>query len=165
MRERDGHHAGRRAFHTRPWLSSFQCSVTCERGTQKRFLKCAEKYVSGKYRELASRKCLHLPQPQLELQRACARFPCPKRPAFAAAGPPRTGWFASPWSQVGMKGWRAEPLLGVASCLGPEGFCQSVGPWSQLQALPSRAREVLGFWGSGLRGHFHRVISKGYSIF
>ncbi|KAI4574359.1 hypothetical protein MJG53_020923, partial [Ovis ammon polii x Ovis aries] len=83
------------------WLVSAwsQCSVTCERGTQKRFLKCAEKYVSGKYRELASRKCLHLPQPQLELQRACTRFPCPKRPAFAAAGPPRAGWFASPWSQ------------------------------------------------------------------
>ncbi|KAB0369565.1 hypothetical protein FD755_018558, partial [Muntiacus reevesi] len=89
----------RHAFHTHPWLSSFQCSVTCERGTQKRFLKCAEKYVSGKYRELASKKCLHLPQPQLELQRACAPFPCPKRPAFAAAGPPRAGWFASPWSQ------------------------------------------------------------------
>uniref|UniRef100_A0A4W2II95 ADAM metallopeptidase with thrombospondin type 1 motif 16 n=1 Tax=Bos indicus x Bos taurus TaxID=30522 RepID=A0A4W2II95_BOBOX len=83
------------------WLVSAwsQCSVTCERGTQKRFLKCAEKYVSGKYRELASKKCLHLPQPQLELQRACAPFPCPKRPAFAAAGPPRASWFASPWSQ------------------------------------------------------------------
>ena len=118
----------RHAFHTRPWLSSFQCSVTCERGTQKRFLKCAEKYVSGKYRELASKKCLHLPQPQLELQRACAPFPCPKRPAFAAAGPPRASWFASPWSQVGMKGWRAEPLFGVASCPGLEGFCQSVAP-------------------------------------
>ncbi|XP_055410804.1 A disintegrin and metalloproteinase with thrombospondin motifs 16-like [Bubalus kerabau] len=83
------------------WLVSAwsQCSVTCERGTQKRFLKCAEKYVSGKYRELASKKCLHLPQPQLQLQRACAPFPCPRRPAFAAAGPPRAGWFASPWSQ------------------------------------------------------------------
>ncbi|KAM9680278.1 A disintegrin and metalloproteinase with thrombospondin motifs 16 [Dama dama] len=83
------------------WLVSAwsQCSVTCEKGTQKRFLKCAEKHVSGKYRELASRKCLHVPQPQLELQRACAPFPCPKRPAFAAAGPPRAGWFASPWSQ------------------------------------------------------------------
>ncbi|KAK1345269.1 hypothetical protein QTO34_013979 [Cnephaeus nilssonii] len=71
------------------WLVSAwsQCSVTCERGTQKRFLKCAEKYISGKYRELTSKKCLHLPQPDLELERACAQFPCPKHPLFAATGP------------------------------------------------------------------------------
>ncbi|KAM7148838.1 A disintegrin and metalloproteinase with thrombospondin motifs 16 isoform 1-T1 [Molossus nigricans] len=83
------------------WLVSAwsQCSATCERGTQKRFLKCAEKYISGKYRELTSKKCLHLPQPDLELERACALFPCPKHPLFAATGPPRASWFASPWSQ------------------------------------------------------------------
>lgn len=83
------------------WLVSAwsQCSVTCERGTQKRFLKCAEKYVSGKYRELASKKCSHLPKPSLELERACAPFPCPRHPPFAAAGPSRGSWFASPWSQ------------------------------------------------------------------
>nr|XP_005556624.1 PREDICTED: A disintegrin and metalloproteinase with thrombospondin motifs 16 [Macaca fascicularis] len=83
------------------WLVSAwsQCSVTCERGTQKRFLKCAEKYVSGKYRELASKKCSHLPKPSLELERACAPLPCPKHPPFAAAGPSRGSWFASPWSQ------------------------------------------------------------------
>uniref|UniRef100_A0A4X1TI66 PLAC domain-containing protein n=1 Tax=Sus scrofa TaxID=9823 RepID=A0A4X1TI66_PIG len=76
-----------------------QCSATCERGTQRRFLKCAEKYVSGKYQELASKKCLHLPQPHLELERVCALFPCPKHPLFPAAGPPRASWSASPWSQ------------------------------------------------------------------
>ncbi|XP_032135029.1 A disintegrin and metalloproteinase with thrombospondin motifs 16 isoform X2 [Sapajus apella] len=83
------------------WLVSAwsQCSVTCERGTQKRFLKCAEKYVSGKYRELASKKCSHLPKPSLELERACAPLPCPKHPLFAAVGPSRGSWFASPWSQ------------------------------------------------------------------
>ncbi|XP_010968665.3 A disintegrin and metalloproteinase with thrombospondin motifs 16 isoform X1 [Camelus bactrianus] len=83
------------------WLVSTwsQCSVTCERGTQTRFLKCVEKYVSGKYRELASKKCLHLPQPDLQLERVCAPFPCPKHPLLAAAGPPRASWFASPWSQ------------------------------------------------------------------
>ncbi|XP_043457395.1 A disintegrin and metalloproteinase with thrombospondin motifs 16 [Prionailurus bengalensis] len=83
------------------WLVSAwsQCSVTCERGTQRRFLKCAEKHVSGKYRELASKKCLHLPRPSVELERACAPFPCPGHPPHAAAGPPRASWFASPWSQ------------------------------------------------------------------
>lgn len=80
--------------------TSSQCSVTCERGTQQRVLRCAEKYVSGKYRELASKKCLHLPKPALELERACSLFPCPKHPLYAAASPPRGSWFASPWSQV-----------------------------------------------------------------
>ena len=82
--------------------------MTCERGTQKRFLKCAEKYVSGKYRELASKKCSHLPKPSLELERACAPLPCPRHPPFAAAGPSRSSWFASPWSQVGeaLRSWR-----------------------------------------------------------
>ncbi|XP_076971227.1 A disintegrin and metalloproteinase with thrombospondin motifs 16 [Tamandua tetradactyla] len=83
------------------WLVSAwsECSVTCERGLQKRFLRCAEKYVSGKYRELASKKCSHLPRPSLELDRTCALIPCPKHPLYAAVGPPRSSWFASPWSQ------------------------------------------------------------------
>ncbi|KAM5168930.1 A disintegrin and metalloproteinase with thrombospondin motifs 16 [Callospermophilus lateralis] len=83
------------------WLVSAwsKCSATCERGTQKRFLKCAEKFVSGKYRELASRKCLHVPKPDLELARPCALFACPAHPPQAAAGPPGGGWVASPWSQ------------------------------------------------------------------
>ncbi|KAH0521513.1 A disintegrin and metalloproteinase with thrombospondin motifs 16 [Microtus ochrogaster] len=83
------------------WLVSAwsQCSVTCERGTQQRVLRCAEKYVSGKYRELVSKKCLHLPKPDLELERACALFPCPKNLPYSAAGPQRGSWFASPWSQ------------------------------------------------------------------
>uniref|UniRef100_A0A673SW10 ADAM metallopeptidase with thrombospondin type 1 motif 16 n=1 Tax=Suricata suricatta TaxID=37032 RepID=A0A673SW10_SURSU len=83
------------------WLLSAwsQCSATCERGTQRRFLKCAEKHISGKYRELASKKCLHLPQPSVDLERVCAPFPCPRHPLHAVAGPPRPGWFASPWSQ------------------------------------------------------------------
>ncbi|XP_028638577.1 A disintegrin and metalloproteinase with thrombospondin motifs 16 [Grammomys surdaster] len=83
------------------WLVSAwsQCSVTCQRGTQQRILRCAEKYISGKYRELATRKCLHLPKPDLELERACGLIPCPKHSLYAAAGPPRGSWFASPWSQ------------------------------------------------------------------
>ncbi|XP_059272826.1 A disintegrin and metalloproteinase with thrombospondin motifs 16 isoform X2 [Mustela nigripes] len=83
------------------WLVSAwsQCSGTCERGTQKRFLRCAEKHVSGKYRELASKKCLHLPRPGVELERACALLPCPRHSLQAAAGPPRASWFAAPWSQ------------------------------------------------------------------
>lgn len=84
------------------WLVSAwsPCSATCQRGTQHRVLRCAEKYVSGKYRELASKKCLHLPKPDLELERACGLIPCPKHPPYAASGPPRGSWFASPWSLV-----------------------------------------------------------------
>ncbi|XP_040833253.1 A disintegrin and metalloproteinase with thrombospondin motifs 16 [Ochotona curzoniae] len=83
------------------WLVSAwsQCSVTCERGTQKRFFKCAEKYVSGKYRELAPKKCLHLLKPRLQLERTCTLLPCPRHPLYAAAGPSRSRWFTSPWSQ------------------------------------------------------------------
>ncbi|EHB09387.1 A disintegrin and metalloproteinase with thrombospondin motifs 16 [Heterocephalus glaber] len=79
------------------WLVSAwsQCSVSCGRGIQERSLTCAEKSVSGKYRDLALKKCSRLPQPGLQLERACAPFPCPLRPA---AGPPRSSWFASPWS-------------------------------------------------------------------
>ncbi|XP_023416681.2 A disintegrin and metalloproteinase with thrombospondin motifs 16 isoform X2 [Cavia porcellus] len=83
------------------WLVSAwsQCSVTCGSGTQRRFLKCAEKYASGKYRELASKKCSRLPQPDLELERTCTPFPCPPRSSHTASGPPGSGWFVSPWSQ------------------------------------------------------------------
>ncbi|XP_008832791.1 A disintegrin and metalloproteinase with thrombospondin motifs 16 [Nannospalax galili] len=83
------------------WLVSAwsQCTVSCGRGIQERFLKCAEKYASGKYQELASKKCLHLPKPDLELERTCVLFPCPQHPQYTAAGLPRGSWFASPWSQ------------------------------------------------------------------
>ena len=129
-------------------MSSFQCSVTCERGTQKRFFKCAEKYVSGKYRELASKKCLHLPQPQLELQRACAPFPCPKRPAFAAAGPSRAGWFASPWSQVGMKGGRRSPSSVLLAALGGR-FLPECSPQAHGASLRPFPPEPVWYWASG----------------
>ncbi|XP_036081423.1 A disintegrin and metalloproteinase with thrombospondin motifs 16 isoform X2 [Rousettus aegyptiacus] len=83
------------------WLVSAwsQCSVTCDRGTQKRVFRCAEKHVSGRYQEVAARKCRHLPPPGLERERACTLSPCPGRPPLAAAGPPWGRWFASPWSQ------------------------------------------------------------------
>ncbi|KAM6224390.1 A disintegrin and metalloproteinase with thrombospondin motifs 16 [Rhynchocyon petersi] len=83
------------------WLVSAwsQCSVTCDRGVQTRFLRCAEKFVSGKYRELASKKCLHLPKPDLGLERTCTPSPCTKHPVYLAAGPPRAAWITSPWSQ------------------------------------------------------------------
>ncbi|XP_023444630.2 A disintegrin and metalloproteinase with thrombospondin motifs 16 [Dasypus novemcinctus] len=83
------------------WLVSAwsECSATCGRGIQRRFFKCAEKYISGKYRELASKKCLHLPRPSLERERACALSPCPKPTMYKAVGPPRSSWLSSPWSQ------------------------------------------------------------------
>lgn len=102
-------------FSRAPAVFRFQCSVTCDRGTQKRVFRCAEKHVSGRYQEVAARKCRHLPPPGLERERACTLSPCPGRPPLAAAGPPRGRWFASTWSQVGrasqQKGGRARVLL------------------------------------------------------
>ncbi|XP_027724801.1 A disintegrin and metalloproteinase with thrombospondin motifs 16 [Vombatus ursinus] len=83
------------------WIVSAwsECSVTCERGIQKRLLKCAEKYVSGKYRELASKKCLHLPKPNLDLERECTLSSCPKQTVYSAVRHVRGTWYSSPWSQ------------------------------------------------------------------
>ncbi|XP_006875027.1 PREDICTED: A disintegrin and metalloproteinase with thrombospondin motifs 16 [Chrysochloris asiatica] len=83
------------------WLVSAwsQCSATCDRGIQTRFLRCAEKFVSGKYRELASKKCWHLPKPELALERVCILSSCPKYPLYSASDPPRVTWVTSPWSQ------------------------------------------------------------------
>lgn len=107
-----------RRYLTTDVLCLFQCSVTCERGTQKRFLRCAEKYASGKYRELPYKKCAHLLKPDLELERACTLLPCTRIPHYAATGPPRGSWFASPWSQVrsskfSQARWVAFPALGA----------------------------------------------------
>uniref|UniRef100_A0A3Q3GUF0 ADAM metallopeptidase with thrombospondin type 1 motif, 16 n=1 Tax=Kryptolebias marmoratus TaxID=37003 RepID=A0A3Q3GUF0_KRYMA len=68
-----------------------QCSATCGRGYQARLIKCAEKDTAGKYRELAAKKCFHVPKPTVELQRPCILAECPTRPT-----PP---WNSSPWSQ------------------------------------------------------------------
>ncbi|XP_007653712.2 A disintegrin and metalloproteinase with thrombospondin motifs 16 [Ornithorhynchus anatinus] len=76
-----------------------ECSVTCEKGVQKRLLKCAEKYVSGKYRELASKKCSHLLKPNLELEKECTLSSCPKHRAFPAVSQAHGSWYSSPWSQ------------------------------------------------------------------
>uniref|UniRef100_A0A3Q1CFQ5 ADAM metallopeptidase with thrombospondin type 1 motif, 16 n=1 Tax=Amphiprion ocellaris TaxID=80972 RepID=A0A3Q1CFQ5_AMPOC len=74
------------------FVSTWQeCSVTCGRGYQTRFIKCAEKDTAGKYRELAAKKCHHVPKPTVELQKPCI-LPQPHPP-------PRPGWHSSPWSQ------------------------------------------------------------------
>ncbi|KAM5264429.1 A disintegrin and metalloproteinase with thrombospondin motifs 16 [Ctenodactylus gundi] len=158
------------------WLVSAwsQCSVTCGRGTQKRFLKCAEKYASGKYRELASKNCSPLPRPDLELQRTCAPFPCPQRAPSAAAGPSRGSWFSSPWSQCtascggGVQTRSVRCLAGgrpASTCLPhqkPEAstacnthfcpsvekkdaFCQDAFPWCPL--APQHGMCSRGFYG------------------
>ncbi|KAM4689252.1 A disintegrin and metalloproteinase with thrombospondin motifs 16 [Discoglossus pictus] len=83
------------------WLVSgwSKCSTTCGSGIQKRVLKCTEKYVSGKYRELAPKKCLHLQKLNVELEGACLQAQCPKYPFYSTVNQPRGSWYTSPWSQ------------------------------------------------------------------
>ncbi|XP_037310815.2 A disintegrin and metalloproteinase with thrombospondin motifs 16 [Pungitius pungitius] len=90
------------------FVSTWQeCSVTCGRGHQARFIKCAEKDTAGKYRELAAKKCHHVPKPSIELQRLCSQAQCPVQTTPAAhrwsthrlTHPPRAQWQSSPWSQ------------------------------------------------------------------
>uniref|UniRef100_A0A4W6EP34 ADAM metallopeptidase with thrombospondin type 1 motif 16 n=1 Tax=Lates calcarifer TaxID=8187 RepID=A0A4W6EP34_LATCA len=74
------------------FVSTWQeCSVTCGHGHQARFIKCAEKDAAGKYRELAAKKCHHVPKPTVELQRSCT-LPLPQPPSWPE-------WHSSPWSQ------------------------------------------------------------------
>ncbi|KAK7887192.1 hypothetical protein WMY93_026813 [Mugilogobius chulae] len=93
-----------------------QCSVTCGHGVQARFIKCAEKDTAGKYRELAAKKCQHVPKPTVDLQRACLLAECPVRTTPALyrwkshhhlTSPPqpvpapahKPEWHPSAWSQ------------------------------------------------------------------
>ncbi|XP_020490234.1 A disintegrin and metalloproteinase with thrombospondin motifs 16 [Labrus bergylta] len=98
------------------FVSTWQeCSVTCGRGYQARFIKCAEKDTAGKYRELAAKKCHHVPKPTVELQRSCFLPECPVRttppihrwsthhrtypPQPLPQPPSQPEWHSSPWSQ------------------------------------------------------------------
>ncbi|XP_034467875.1 A disintegrin and metalloproteinase with thrombospondin motifs 16 [Hippoglossus hippoglossus] len=94
------------------FVSTWQeCSVTCGRGYQTRFIKCAEKDTAGKYRELAAKKCHHVPKPTVELQKACILSDCPVRTTppvhrwnthhrtHPPQPPPRPDWHSSPWTQ------------------------------------------------------------------
>ncbi|CAL8337596.1 unnamed protein product, partial [Gadus morhua 'NCC'] len=111
------------------FVSTWQeCSVTCGRGSQTRFIKCAEKDTAGKYRELAAKKCHHVPKPSVALQRPCVLADCPPartsppghypwsprqrlhppppppapakpQPQPKSPPPPPTDWYSSPWAQ------------------------------------------------------------------
>ncbi|RXN15738.1 A disintegrin and metallo ase with thrombospondin motifs 16 [Labeo rohita] len=60
------------------FVSTWQpCSVSCGKGLQLRVVKCAEKDVAGKYRELSAKKCQHVPKPSMELQQTCVLSDCP----------------------------------------------------------------------------------------
>lgn len=72
--------------------------------------------TAGKYRELAAKKCHHVPKPTVELQRPCTVAECPIRttppvhrwstyhrtypPQPLPQPPPQAEWHSSPWSQV-----------------------------------------------------------------
>ncbi|XP_072534970.1 A disintegrin and metalloproteinase with thrombospondin motifs 16 [Salminus brasiliensis] len=82
--------------HKAQWtLSSWQqCSVTCGKGTQVRLVKCVEKDSGGKYKDLALKKCQHMPKPSAELQKVCVQPDCPSIHRLQ-----RPDWYTSPWSQ------------------------------------------------------------------
>ncbi|KAJ3597712.1 hypothetical protein NHX12_001229 [Muraenolepis orangiensis] len=104
-----------------------QCSVTCGRGSQTRFIKCAEKDTAGKYKELAAKKCHHVPKPAVELQRPCAQAACPP----ARTTPPGH----HPWNPLyGVVRWRCPDPSGPVS--GPGEACLWVSSSHQAQLLP-----------------------------
>ncbi|ETE64196.1 A disintegrin and metalloproteinase with thrombospondin motifs 16, partial [Ophiophagus hannah] len=74
-----------------------ECSVTCGKGIQRRTLNCAEKYISGKYRELAAKKCSYLQKPNIEMEKVCILHPCYMYSAYLSIN--QGSWFSSSWSQ------------------------------------------------------------------
>ncbi|XP_077383579.1 A disintegrin and metalloproteinase with thrombospondin motifs 16 isoform X4 [Festucalex cinctus] len=92
------------------FVSTWQeCSATCDRGYQVRFIKCAEKDAAGKYRELAAKKCHHIPRPKAALHRPCFLAECRVRTTPSGQRRntqhrpplplPTPEWHASPWSE------------------------------------------------------------------
>ncbi|CAG6015861.1 unnamed protein product [Menidia menidia] len=97
------------------FVSTWQeCSASCGRGYQTRFIKCAEKDTAGKYRELADKKCHHVPKPTVELHRLCALAECSTRttpavhrwrtpqhayPSQPHPHSPLPEWHSSSWSR------------------------------------------------------------------
>ncbi|XP_075068934.1 A disintegrin and metalloproteinase with thrombospondin motifs 16 [Mixophyes fleayi] len=83
------------------WLvaSWSECSATCGLGIQKRTIQCKEKNVSGKYRDLASKKCSHLEKPNVQVEKVCQHAECPRYPFHPVVIHPRGSWYSSPWSQ------------------------------------------------------------------
>uniref|UniRef100_A0A8C4SLX1 ADAM metallopeptidase with thrombospondin type 1 motif, 16 n=1 Tax=Erpetoichthys calabaricus TaxID=27687 RepID=A0A8C4SLX1_ERPCA len=82
------------------FVSTWQeCSVTCGKGFQKRLLKCAEKDDEGKYKELAAKKCQHIPKPSIDLEKECDLSACPRPAAPQLPSSSLANWYTSPWSQ------------------------------------------------------------------
>ncbi|XP_068090670.1 A disintegrin and metalloproteinase with thrombospondin motifs 16 isoform X2 [Hyperolius riggenbachi] len=83
------------------WLvtSWSECSTTCGLGVQSRTIHCTDKNVSGKYRNLAPKKCSHIEKPNVELKKICQIAECPRDPVYSMTGKPWGSWYASPWSQ------------------------------------------------------------------
>lgn len=84
------------------------------------FLYFIIKDTAGKYRELAAKKCHHIPKPTVELQKPCILAECPVRTTpsvhqwrmhhqnYPALPPPQPEWHSSPWSQVNLQDCKAD---------------------------------------------------------
>ena len=83
------------------------------------------KDTAGKYRELAAKKCHHVPKPTVELQKACILADCPIRTTppvhrwnthhrtHPPQPPQRPDWHLSPWTQVSYfgAGWAGKKYI------------------------------------------------------
>lgn len=96
-----------------------QCSVSCGPGLRQRELKCGEKSIHGKLITFPQRRCRNIKKPNTNLEEACNKGACPSQTLYSMV----SGWYSSPWQQVGMGNQRwhgAEelpPVLAGPRCL------------------------------------------------
>lgn len=88
-----------------------QCSASCGPGVQKRELKCGEKSMHGKLITFPQRRCRNIKKPNTDLEEACNKGACLSQTLYNMV----SGWYSSPWQQVGMGNFLASlPLSWLA---------------------------------------------------
>lgn len=75
-----------------------QCSASCGPGLRQRELKCGEKSIHGKLVTFPQRRCRNIKKPNTSLEEACNKGACPSQTLYNMV----SGWYSSPWQQVGM---------------------------------------------------------------